>query len=376
MQTVDGAGARLSVFSGLHFAVSQGTGIIRPYYPYRPYSGAVMEPIRPDDDEVHASETGNNPEEGLSAEREPLAGGKPAARNKSGVVAGGAPGNGGPAKPAGKTSKVSGGGGSGRNTMLVIGLLLVAGAAGAGWYQQEQRIQMLEGQLEEADYWARQSKLALARFEGELTETGENLQERGQSIEETLASQNERLDTADSEIRKLWGVANDRNRKQLDDHEARLESLRADVDSSNSEREALLASVEELETTVSTGLEEVRSDLERQLTAVRETGRENAARLTELDKSLSGVDKMVERQLVRFEREQKLTIDGLESRIAALERATNNLSNGGQLAAVREDLAGLRETVSAIDSSRAQLTSRLVRLAEEVNDLRTRVSGN
>lgn len=259
--------------------------------------------------------------------------------------------------------------------MMAIGLLIVAGAAGVGWYQQEQRIQMLEGQLEEADYWARQSKLALARFEGDLSETGENLQEKGESIEDRLAVQEERLDTADSEIRKLWGVANDRNRKRLDDHEARLESLRADVDSGKREREQLMASVEELEASVTSRLDQVETGLERQITAVRETGQENASRLTELDQSLSGVDKMVEQQLVRFEREQQLAIDGLESRIAALEEATDNLSSSRQLDAVRADLAGLRETVSAIDSSRAQLTSRLVRLSQEVNELRSRVSG-
>ncbi|MEP6419292.1 MAG: hypothetical protein ABJ065_15080, partial [Marinobacter sp.] len=122
-------------------------------------------------------------------------------------------------------------------------------------------------------------------------------------------------------------------------------------------------------------LDKVQSDLERQLTAVRETGQENASRLTKLDESLAGIDQLVERQLLRFEREQNLTIDGLESRIAALEKATNNLSSGSQLDVVRKDLAGLKETVSSIDSSRAQLTSRLVRLSEEVNDLRSRISG-
>ncbi|MBS8230241.1 hypothetical protein DYI41_04745 [Marinobacter salarius] len=318
-----------------------------------------MEPIRPDDDEVRTGVPGNKVEE----------------RNKRQAPVPESAGNGGPGKPAGKRRKTSGGGGSGRSAVLLIALLIVAGAAGAGWYQQEQRIQALEGQLEEADYWARQSKLALARFEGELSETGENLQEKGQSIEDTLASHKERLNTADSEIAKLWGVANDRNRKRLDDHQARLESLRSDVDSGNSQREALSASVKELEATVSSRLDKVQSDFERQLTAVRETGQENASQLTKLDESLAGVDKLVERQLLRFEREQNLTIDGLESRIAALEKATNNLSSGSQLDAVRKDLAGLRETVSSIDSSRAQLTSRLVRLSEEVNDLRSRMSG-
>ncbi|NMT64751.1 hypothetical protein [Marinobacter orientalis] len=334
-----------------------------------------MEPIRPDDDEVRTGTAGSKREQGLSAQREPRNSEKAARDRKPEAAGRGAGGDGGTRKPAGKPGKGSGGGGSGRGVMLAIGLLIVAGAAGAGWYQQEQRIQMLEGQLEEADYWARQSKLALARFEGDLSETGENLQEKGESIEDRLAVQEERLDTADSEIRKLWGVANDRNRKRLDDHEASLESLRADVDSGKREREQLMASVEELEASVTSRLDEVETDLERQITAVRETGQENASRLTELDESLSGVDKMVERQLVRFEREQQLAIDGLESRIAALEEATDNLSSSRQLDAVREDLAGLRETVSAIDSSRAQLTSRLVRLSQEVNELRSRVSG-
>lgn len=328
-----------------------------------------MEPIRPDDDEVRTGPAGKKQEEGLSAQR------KSQSVSKKPEARAGGSDNGGPGQPDRKGRKPSGGGGSGRGVLLAIGLLIVAGAAGAGWYQQEQRIQVLEGQLEEADYWARQSKLALARFEGELSETGENLQEKGQSIEETLASHKERLNTVDSEIAKLWGVANDRNRKRLDDHEEQLTSLRADVDSGKSAREALSASVGELETTVASRLDKVRADLERQLTAVREAGQENAARLTQLDESLAGVDKMVERQLLRFEREQNLTIEGLDSRIVSLEKATDNLSSSGQLETVRKDLAGLKQTVSSIDSSRAQLTSRLVRLSEEVNDLRSRLAG-
>lgn len=334
-----------------------------------------MEPIRPDDDEVRTGLAGNKPEEKLSAQREPRGADKAAAAEKPSAPKRGEAGPGGPRKPAGKAGKSSGGGGSGRGVMLGIGLLIVAGAAGAGWYQQEQRIQMLEGQLEEADYWARQSKLALARFEGDLSETGESLEQKGQSIEDRLATQGERLDTADSEIRKLWGVANDRNRKRLDDHESRLESLRTDVDEGKSGRESLAASVEDLESGMTSRLDKIETDLEKQITALRETGQENASRLTELDESLAGVDEMVEQQLQRFEREQKLTIDGLESRIASLEKATEDLSSSGQLDAVRDDLAELEKTVSAIDSSRSQLTSRLVRLSEEVNDLRSQVSG-
>ena len=334
-----------------------------------------MEPIRPDDDELRAGTSGPKREEGLSAQREPRNGENEASDNKPDSPRRAAAGGSGASRRAGKPGKGPGGGGPGRGAMWAIALLVVAGAAAVGWYQQEQRIQVLEGQLEEADYWARQSKLALARFEGELTETGENLQEKGQSIEERLDSQDNRLDTADSEIRKLWGVANDRNRKRLDAHESQLESLRTAIDEGKSARETLTASVEKLETEVASRVTRLESDLEKQITALRETGQENASRLTKLDEALAGVDQLVERQLVRFEREQKLTIDGLESRIAALEEETGNLSSNGQLAAVRSELAELKRTVASIDSSRAQLTSRLVRLSEEVNDLRSRIAG-
>lgn len=332
-----------------------------------------MEPIRPDDDEVRNGPAGPKREEGLSAQREPRKPEKAAAGKKNEAPMRTTAGGGGPQPPADKPGKTSGGGGSGRGVILALGLLIVAGAAGVGWYQQEQRIQMLEGQLEEADYWARQSKLALARFEGDLSETGESLEEKGQSIEDRLATYGERLDTADSEIGKLWGVANDRNRKRLDDHESKLESLRADIDSGASDRETLAASLEELETGFAARLDDVQAGLEKQITDVRETGQENASRLTELDEVVSGVDKVVERQLVRFEREQKLTNDGIESRISALEKATDDQSSR-ELEAVREELKALEETVSAIDSSRSQLTSRLVRLSEEVNDLRSESS--
>ena len=97
-----------------------------------------MEPIRPDDDEVRTGVPGNKVEE----------------RKKREAPVRESAGNGGPGKPAGRSRKASGGGGSGRSAVLLIALLIVAGAAGAGWYQQEQRIQALEGQLEEVDrFW-------------------------------------------------------------------------------------------------------------------------------------------------------------------------------------------------------------------------------
>src|SRR5690554_2206277 len=130
-----------------------------------------MDSIRPDDDELRTRE----PVAGKSnkPKRKPVV---PENRDSAGGK-GNSPGSG-----QQKASR-----GSGPVGLLIVLLLIVtAGGAWFGW-QMQQKLEAVESQLEEADYWARQSKLALARFEGELSETGESLAETGSSIDERLS---------------------------------------------------------------------------------------------------------------------------------------------------------------------------------------------
>ena len=84
---------------------------------------------------------------------------------------------------------------------------------------------------------------------------------------------------------------------------------------------------------------------------------------------------MVESRIRRFEQEQKLGIDGIESRLSSVEARTDGLAGAGDVQALRNRLSELARTVESIDASRAQLTSRLVRLSEELNQLRASNSG-
>ena len=314
-----------------------------------------MEPIRPDDDELRATRGSNT---------EQRQGKKPEKPGKS-------------PRDSGKGGKGGGGGDGGRKSsgpLFLIALLAVAVAGAAGWYQQNQRIVQMESQVEEADYWARQSKLALARFEGELSETGEDLQEAGQSIEQQLSDQSQRLDTADSEIRKLWGVANDRNKSRLNDHETRLKALDETVKEAASKRQALTGTLSELEKTLASELGTLESSLKQEIAAQGKRVDSQQAALDETKASVAAVDEDVENRLKRFQREQSLTIDGLEGRLSSLEKTAQTLS-GGEIESLRSELATLKQTVSSIDASRAQLTSRLVRLSEEVGQLRSQGGG-
>ncbi|SFR41972.1 hypothetical protein SAMN04488073_0891 [Marinobacter gudaonensis] len=321
-----------------------------------------MEPIRPDDDELRAERPIGSAEPKKPADRKP----------KASSAGGAEPPR---EKPAARQKGGNGGGRRGSSAMLWVLLVVVAAAAGAGWYTQEQRVQALESQLEEADYWARQSKLALARFEGELSETGENLQERGESLEDKIAAQEKRLDTADSEIRKLWAVANERNKKRLDEHQERLAALESGLAENDKAIGAVEASVEQARQSLSADIAALKNQTETSVAALQDANRQATEQLTRLSQQLADVDQVIENRIRRFEQEQKLGISGLEGRVAALERETDQLAGDGKVQALNKELATLKRTVESIDASRSQLTSRLVRLSEEVNQLRTQVSG-
>ena len=318
-----------------------------------------MEPIRPDEDELRAE-----PPIGAGEARKPRT-------SKEREPGGGAP----KARPPGAAAGSGGGGGRGGRVLVWGAILGLAVAAGAGWYSQSQRIAALESQLEEADYWARQSKLALARFEGELSETGESLQERGASLEEKIAANAEKVETANSEIRKLWVVANERNRKQLEEHGQRLSVLDQNLAETGKSVSDLETTLEQVRTTFAGDIAQLSQKLETSVAALELANSEATSQLTRLSQQIGDIDQVVESRIRRFEQEQKLGIDGIESRLSSVEARTDGLAGAGDVQALRNRLAELARTVESIDASRAQLTSRLVRLSEEVNQLRASNSG-
>ncbi len=100
---------------------------------------------------------------------------------------------------------------SGTNTVLgLIVVILVVGVLGAGWIYNEQRQELtaLRVELKDALGFIRQSKLLMARFEGKLSKTGDEMAEGDTEAQK-------KLKFLDSEVRKLWGVAYDRNRKAI-----------------------------------------------------------------------------------------------------------------------------------------------------------------
>lgn len=316
-----------------------------------------MEPIRPDDDELRAgiAQTSKSQEKKPGPER-------PAKTT---------PPPRGPDRKQPNTPPQPPSGGSGKLMGLLVMLLVVSVAAGAGLvWQQAQRLAAMEEQVEEADYWVRQSKLALARFEGELTETGESLQQRGSTIEQRLAEQTAQIATANSEIRKLWVIANERNKALLEQQGKQIAALEevsggqaGSLDELGKAQETLQSGIGNLGDTV--------TSLEVQADTLASNDERVRSQLEKLVSDISAVKAGVEQSLQRFNREQGLTIEGMESRLNALENAQGSAAtSGSRLDKTEARLASLEETIKSIDASRAQLTSRLVRLSEQVDAMR------
>lgn len=310
-----------------------------------------MEPIRPDEDELRnrgdVKATAKQAKSQPDTRRHNAEGQKNAKPAK-------------PAKPARPAAERRPGGnrGVGLLSLVLIGLMVLGGYL---WFEQEQRIKTLEGQLEEADYWARQSKLALARFEGALSETGENLEEAGASMEE-------RLDAVDGEIRKLWALANERNRQQLQQHQSAIENLQAGLSAQGELMTAAKADNEALGNRVT---EEV-AKLDQRIVG---QGEQLSGQVEQVSEQLAAVDAQVESRLQRFLQERRLADEEVTSRLTSLERQASQQAGASDLDRAMARVTELEQAVKAIDASRAQLTSRLVGLSEEVARLRQQQNG-
>ncbi|WP_162628865.1 hypothetical protein [Marinobacter bohaiensis] len=247
--------------------------------------------------------------------------------------------------------------------LLLILLILAIAAGGWGWYSQKQQIDQLSERLQEADYWARQSKLALARFEGQLSETGENLEQK----DSTLDDLRKEVKTANSEIRKLWAVANERNKEAINANKAALAYLEETTSNLKNDLgeqvKSMQGNVDELASTVEARAETV-AGLQSRLDDLQ-------PRLTEVEKTAEGMSDTVTRRLERFGREQDLARQELVARVDSLENGSGNMGSlENQLSATQQRLSEIENAIDAIDAARAQLNSRLIRLDEAVTSLR------
>lgn len=227
-------------------------------------------------------------------------------------------------------------------TPITVWLMMMVIASVVSWfgwegYKQQQLLDATTAELNDALVFIRQSKLLMARFEGELSETGAEL-------EESDTGAQKKLKFLESEIRKLWGIAYDRNRKAIAATDEAIKQQGAE-------------------------LKNITSTLKQQTKGLADA-------VAKTDKSIaSAVALQSEVILLRELNEQ------LSAQLKAIEDASSSA-----IAEIRQSIAALKDTqavegrvrmnevaIEAIDASRLQLNERIVALDRRLNDLQLSV---
>ena len=206
----------------------------------------------------------------------------------------------------------SGGDGGGKSVFVNLVLaVLAAGLGAAGWFIANQHRLLTEEQARagEAD-----RRLQVLEERARMTD---------QVVSETGAETDEQLDFWESEVRKLWAVANERNKGWIEDNQKQLRAQNSSIDSLQGSSKSLKSMVDRHEQALNQ-----QQDLVDQLTSVE----------------------LQLQQLIRGQRD-------LVDRVNANSRTLASL--GGQ---VEEH----DQAIAAIDSYRRQINNRLAQIDDRL----------
>lgn len=247
-------------------------------------------------------------------------------------------------------SKSSGGG----LLITVILLLLVAGGGYLGFnlMQQQEQLARLQSELNQASVRIESLEALLEVTSDSAEQSGQTLQQRLQDVD---ARVKERFTHFDSEIAKLWTIAYQRNKPQLEQQAEQLKQVQTRL--------------AETETT---------------LTALRKETDKTAdgiARLAALKTEQAAMKKALQARLEATEKQLSTLEQGLrlesEGRLKVQKQLTQQLAGvaGGSdvSAGLAQRIRQNEQAIKAIDGTRRQLSQDLLRIRQQLNNLQLRM---
>lgn len=239
----------------------------------------------------------------------------------------------------GGTGKSSGRSSSGLVAICLVLILALFAILGWGYIKQNEMLTALNRDLDEALDFINQSKLSMARLEGELSEAGAEIQETGTSAAK-------QLEFLDSEMRKLWGVAGDRNKKAISQNQAEIAGFKAQFSQfKSSQFESLVKRLKDQQAII--------AKLQAEINAANAA----ASKVTSL-----------EQQVATTASELSLTRESLEERFDRVSSQVGSIPDTGKVTIENT------KAIASIDASRRQINERLVNLEQLVNKLKLDVS--
>jgi chromosome segregation ATPase len=247
--------------------------------------------------------------------------------------------------------------GAGRGGSLLITLILLLLVAGVGYLgftltEQQGRLQQLEQDLTQAQQRVEVLEEMLEVTSDSAAQSGQTLQQR---LEDLSGRVNERVTHVDSEIAKLWTIAYQRNKPQLDTHAEQLKTLEGSL----AELGSSLKSIRQQAAQAGKALEEASAAK----SAVSSTQQRLDARLKGLEQQLATLE-----QGLKVESEGRLKVQ------QQLTQQLTGLQDGqGGSAELAQRIRQNEQAISAIDGTRRQINQDLLRIRQQLNNLQLKV---
>jgi chromosome segregation ATPase len=209
---------------------------------------------------------------------------------------------------------------------------MVAGLAGAGWFiaNQQQTLLAEQSRLDEANS-------RLAYLEERLSATDSAMSQGGQDTKQ-------QINLWESEIRKLWAVANERNKEWIQENQSQLKTVSSTLNgirASNRDLKAATGRHEEALKVQQQLIDQVTS-LELQLQQMLRSQRELVDKANVASQSLAQIEASLS-PMVNENAEAVRAFDAFRiasnRRIVALERQLSQIQNAGQSSASANPLS-------------------------------------
>lgn len=253
--------------------------------------------------------------------------------------------------------------GSGQGLSLFALLVALGGIGFGGWqYVQVQKLQ--NGLLALGD--------RVEELELQLSETGKDLSSAGEGFRE-------RLDTVDSEIRKLWDLSNKRNRPNI-------ESLQGKVEQLGSTQEGLSGRLDKQ----TEQIQQMDGRINQVASTLRDEVNAQAQRVTRLQDQLAPLQDHLDQLNTRITvlpgrlDDQKKQLDSLRNTLASMDQRLTELAvasstqadqlsslSADGLAQMQQDVKTHQEQLRSLEASRRQLTRRVTQLMDQLRQIQT-----
>ncbi|GGB83328.1 hypothetical protein GCM10011352_06460 [Marinobacterium zhoushanense] len=251
--------------------------------------------------------------------------------------------------------------------LTLILLVLTVGGAGLAYWTVGLKQALDSQQAELAKAQAR-----LAEMEELLALTSDTASQSGQTLMGRIGQMEsragEKYEHFDSEIAKLWTVAYQRNKPQLEEQKKALEAQAAEL----SELKKQLAAANSKLTTLGSSVDAGKSDL----SGVKK-------QVSGLDKQVSGLEASLQQQSEGLKKvgadasfALSLEKDERISAHQALSVRVDKLAQGAQGGAgLSQRIASIEQSIQAIDGSRRQFNQSLLQMREQISELQRRLDG-